>query len=369
MGYITFNVAAESAGYTGDPITWLMHTDGGTDSQAVILENGGSQNNINDYAYKSDILQDGRVVIASYEPDVTITCFEVGSTTSVSWSTELTGEVFYSYCNIKVLTNNTIAVSYVDTDEYGKYAILDSDGNILYGPLRYDGNNGSYEEYDSMIALPDGGFAIIYDQYPGTDTDWIAIRNADGTSRADVEPSYADYRDGANQINVFPDGIIARFMDNTSDLGLYTFNPTTGVEILSGADKWSTVCTGYFIKSAALSTWTDKLAVFFRGPGDGSSGGSIYGTIIHSDGTHPDVYDKVVYTRYFSSGLVNVIDVVVNQDDQFILHFEDSGTTAGDGEKYLVLDSNLDVVGDADGTTAFIGDPADVSPWMEGCAI
>ena len=55
MGQILFNVASEvDSGYSGPPITWLMHTDGGTDSQAVILENGGSQNDIIDYGYKSD---------------------------------------------------------------------------------------------------------------------------------------------------------------------------------------------------------------------------------------------------------------------------------------------------------------------------
>jgi len=369
MGQILFNVSGEDSGYSGPAYTFLLHASTGNDSQGVILEVGGTQNNLGgtfDDALKSTVLLDGRIAVFGKESGAnSVKCFEAGSTTSVSWQTALTGNDFYKYGNIVTLTNGNIAVSWTDSGETvdytGWYAILDSDGNELTPATRYDGDVGAYPEYDSMIELPDGGFAIIGDQYPGTDTDWLAIHDADGTQRAYVQPTAESYDYGRNRLNVFPDGIIARFY--SSGNSLYTFNSTTGTEIISGGSTFSAVNTNDTIISAALSTWTDKLAVFFTD----NVNDLILGTIIHSDGTHPDVYDKTVYTKY-DWAVPFPVDVVVTQDDQFVLVFDDRATTHGYGNYYVILDSNLDVL--AADQQAFTGVSARADyGYLEGCAI
>lgn len=362
MAGIFFHIAASDTGYSGPPINFLLQTKRkhlDADSQGNIIGITGQVEMTEAKTYKSDVLSDGRIVVGWADP-ISVTCYEVGSITTESWSTGFVGTQHgYYYMCMKVLTNDNIAVSWTDTDEDGKYGILDSDGNILSGPLSYDSGNGSYQGYDSMVALLDGGFAIKFNIFKEVlDADALTIRNADGTERvAAFYPSYEDYGGGENRINVFPDGNIVIFFGND----IYTYNPTTGAVIIDGTSAYSTLGTGYIIVSAALSIWTDKLAVFTLGSG----GNTILGTIIHSNGTHPDVYDKEV----FSGTTVNPVDVIATQDNQFILQTQDTATGSF-GEHYTVLDASLDYVSGP--TEVFTGrtDDSEVTPgWLEGCAI
>jgi hypothetical protein len=319
------------------------------------------------HAWKSAMLQDGRVVIAGYDQtQIAIKCFDPVSTTQ-DWFTPLTGEIWHSSGEISeiiVLTNNNIVVAWADQAGRGWLVILDSDGNVIVSKREFDGGvNASAASY-SMVALPDGGFAMKYEQYPGGPGDWdfISIRNADGSSRVtNFYPAYEDYS-AFTKIDCFPSGNL--FVPAPNDTFVYIYDPTTGAELVNGINDdqyYSSQVQGYYnIKTAKLSSWTDKIAIFF-----GNDVNKIWAShhIDYPAETWWEEWDKEVYSGGPGVRLIDVVPL----GEYFILQFKDTNS-AIQGDSYIILDGSFNLVS---GPHTLFTSQSDVKDegWLKGCSI
>ena len=131
------------------------------------------------------MLPDGRVVVPVYDGELTVFCYEAGSTTALDW-TYNTGYEQGWYSDVCVLTNGNIVVMWPDyNDDRPYFIILNSDGGVVQYETDCDPGANYDVQWDEpvhVLALADGGFYCYWIEdstYPAG-----SVWDSDGSPRS-----------------------------------------------------------------------------------------------------------------------------------------------------------------------------------------
>ena len=314
----------------GDGFTFLTRGLNDTYSQVVVLEDPNSEASILPvgWAFKTAMLQDGRVVIGGYDDGTganLVYCFAAG-TTNIVWTHHTPDYVLSDYIDIDVLKNGNIVLTWVDYgDDYVYFKIIDPAGNevVTETDVSEDtaAGNGNF-----VLALADGGFAICF-KY-STET-YISIYNADGTIRVsafEVPPDFLSGSGSDSPLAQFDNGNIITFSAFYDEAipahpyRSYTFDPTTGAAV-DNAVYSEYINQGAAVHAAHFSS-ADKFALVW------SASDHIYGGVINADQSML-IYDKLILSNSYPDDLLAI------SGGRFLMQVE---------ANYYILNENLDII-------------------------